>query len=190
MKAFLLPISLVVGAFLAGVMVGYQSIPHSAPIASAKTAVVPPKSDTGATREVATAGDAPAVAPPSTQKERTIASATDLIGELKNALAHSSSRRAYATLSTLVNSIGPANVREVVNFAQSLSKQQDKNSLAWLVFARWAEFNPTEAINFAQSMPAGPDRDRAVSSAVSAWAENDAAAVLAWAPTNGTEPDA
>src|SRR3954467_7089579 len=82
-------------------------------------------------------------------------SAQNIIAKIKAGQIQFNSRRAYATLSKIVESIDASNVREVMAFVQTLPKPEEKSMLMSLVIGRWAELDPAAAVAYAQALPPG-----------------------------------
>jgi hypothetical protein len=176
MKSRLLVVVVGLGALLAGIGIGRSLGPRTAKPEKKDSAQIQPNL-TSLEKRAETPVPEKAAARPAELSVKS--SPRDLISQLKEALAHFGSPRAFARLSNLIDSIDLDHMREVLNFAQNL-KPQDRGSLVPLVIARWAELNPADALAYAQHLTNAGERIRAVNSAVSGWAENDLDAALAW----------
>jgi hypothetical protein len=71
-------------------------------------------------------------------------------------------------------------VNEVIAFAETVQKPQEKSMLLSLVIGRWAEFDPAGRDRLRAEYSARTSRNWAITSAVSGWAERDSAAATAW----------
>src|SRR5206468_12286244 len=98
-----------------------------------------------------------------------------------NALSQIGSLRTFVEFGKLAELINEKNLGEVLAFAESLPKAQEKNMVLSMLLGRWAEFDPKAALGYAQTLPAGNARTRAITSALGGWAEHDAAAASAYA---------
>ena len=65
------------------------------------------------------------------------------------------------------------NVRDVLAFAENISKKEEKEALVSLVIGRWAEFDPQSAVASTQQMPAGPAHDKTILAVMSNLSEKD-----------------
>ena len=180
-KNFVLPISLAASALVVGIVLGAT---FSSPKVGTQIVSIPasPKgrlADTAATGKVAQ-NSTTTTTTDADEPETKASSSTDLIAQLKAALGRPGSRRTYATFSKLADSIDAKNVKEVMAFAESLQKPQEKSMLLSLVVGRWAEFDPQAAIAYAQNLPPGTSRNWALTSAVAGWAERDTNAATTW----------
>src|SRR5437870_1018615 len=121
-------------AFIVGVALGYSLLPSPKPApvttsvslvpeTAAKTAISKPPAKTADQSE-------PAKPTPSDSSDNAAPVSTEnLIADLKAALASSSTRRTYAAFSRATEAINEKNVRDVLGFAETLPREQDKSVL-------------------------------------------------------------
>jgi len=127
-----------------------------------------------------TTAEANPTAGPSESSEKSPPPSTEnLIADLKAALSRPGSQRSYAAVSKISESVNQSNIREVVGFAETLPREQDKNVLRSVLLGRWAEFDAQAAVAYAQALP-NRARNSAVSSVIAGWAEHDFAGASAW----------
>src|ERR1044072_1304891 len=181
MQRFALPIVIAIAALGIGIGIGrytasstkQTALPPSVRLQNEPTTVIDPAN--------------PATLLPQQSPSRTKSnpattneSAQTIIAKLKGMQMQLNSRRAYATLSKIVEGIDTSNARDVLAFVQTLPKTEEKSTLMSLVIGRWAELDPSAAVGYAQALPPGVSRNWALTSAVSGWAEHDPAAATAW----------
>src|SRR4029077_16734006 len=94
----------------------------------------------------------PSPPPDDRKKEASPANTEDVVAAIKNALGHLGSRRSYVEFGKLSELINQNNVGEVLAFAESLPKAQDKNMVLSMLLGRWAEFDPRAALGYAQTL--------------------------------------
>ncbi len=167
-------------ALITGIAIGHYLLPVAPlpspkppPVSSATPAVTFPTPSITATPRIA------AVAADSLVSSSEL-SASQVISQIKAALAHSGRQQVYAAITKVTDAISEKNVRDVLAFVQTLP-QQDKSMLVPLLVGRWAELDPKAAVAYAESFPAGSFRNWALNSAISGWAERDSAAATTWA---------
>src|SRR5437868_7433737 len=105
----------------------------------------------------------------------------NIYARITDSLTASGTARLYDSFGKFSNLIDQKNVRDVLAFAEKISKKEHRDALTLLILARWAEFDPKEALTFAQSIPAVSSRTWALGSALSSWAQRDSAGAIAWA---------
>src|SRR5947207_14002189 len=97
----------------------------------------------------------------------------DVYSQIKGVLESNGTSRLYDSFGKISQLIDQNNVRDVLAFAEKISKKEQKDALTLLVLARWAEFDPQAALTFAQNISASQSRTWALVRAVSGWAQRD-----------------
>src|ERR1041385_6685985 len=95
----------------------------------------------------------PSLAAPESEEKPTAIETGKLIEKIQAALAKPGYRRTNAELAKVADLVNQNNVRDLLAFAETLTKRQEKQTLVSLLVGRWAEFDPQAAIAFVQSKP-------------------------------------
>src|SRR5258708_7946060 len=107
--------------------------------------------------------------------------AGDVYTRIRDALAAPGTGQIYESFGKFSNLIDEKNVRDVLTFAERISKKEQKDALTSLILARWAEFDPKRALEFTQNISDSRSRASALANALSSWAQRDSASAIAWA---------
>ena len=136
MKPSVLSVLLALAALAAGIVIGRYTVPPAP--ARVQTASSIPSPSPITFPPVLTRKSNRTEEP---NKAATPANAEDVITAIKNALGHLGSRRTFAEFGKLSELINEKNLGEVLAFAESLPKAQEKNMVLSMLLGRWAEFD-------------------------------------------------
>jgi len=91
------------------------------------------------------------------------------------------SNRGYKALNELVQKVNPADIPQLLVFAEKLASTNYRAQLRSLLLARWAETDVSAAMAYADAFTGYQDRQQGILTVLGAWAERDAEAAAAWA---------
>src|SRR6185312_5607964 len=153
MKPVITALLIAVVALSAGIAIGrYTASP--APQKSAQSTQKPAQSDSSSDFPPVPRPRIQSTAARVTQTDSSPPTSENIVAALKGALSRFGSRRTFVEFGKLSELINQQNVGEVLAFAETITKPQEKNAILSMLLGRWAEFDPQAALTYAETLPA------------------------------------